>query len=131
MRAYNPLLLLILLLVTLTQPLAAQMSTPSPNDSGNDYGIDPGASYPGTIVVELLAAAEDEAVVAIDEAYAEGYKAGLLASAPDTAYWRTLANDWKAQTVAALSRPRLPWWSLPASIVGGLGVGFLVGVVAR
>jgi len=130
-HVYKLLPLLISLLVTMTQPLAAQMSTPSPNDSGNDYGIDPAALYPGTIVIELLAAAESEAVMSIDEAYEEGYKAGLLASAPDTAYWRSLAGDWKAQATAALSRSRLPWWAVPVSASAGAGIGFLISMAAR
>jgi hypothetical protein len=82
-------------------------------------------------VIELLAASEDEAVISIAEAYAKGYKAGLLVSAPDAAYWKSLAENWKARAITELSRPRLSWWCIPVSVAGGLGIGFLASVMAR
>ncbi|OHD25598.1 MAG: hypothetical protein A2Y38_00265 [Spirochaetes bacterium GWB1_59_5] len=83
------------------------------------------------MVLELLAAVEGEAVTAINEAYAEGYKAGLLVSAPDAAYWRSRAEDWKAQANAALLKPRLPWWAVPVSASAGAGLAFLISMAAR
>jgi hypothetical protein len=38
--------------------------------------------YPGTIVLELVKAAEEEIETAVNEAYAEGYKAAMLRYAP-------------------------------------------------
>lgn len=131
MRPFKLFPLLCLSLLILIQPLAAQTSSASQTASASGYGIDPAASYPGTMVIDLLAAAEDEAIIAIDEAYADGYKAGLLAAAPDAAYWKSLADNWKSSAVAELSRPRLPWWCIPASVAGGLGIGVIASMVVR
>jgi hypothetical protein len=82
-------------LLLLTKPVNAQTSTESGSDTRPDYGIDLGASYPGTTVQALLEASEAEAGSAIDEAYAEGYKAGLLEAAPEKDFWKSQAESWK------------------------------------
>jgi hypothetical protein len=69
---------------------------PAP-DSPPDYAIESGVLYPGTTVQALLAAAEAEAGVAIEGAYADGYKSGLLEAAPEREYWKTMAGKWKTQ----------------------------------
>jgi hypothetical protein len=93
MRVSKLRLLAICLIVLLISPLSAQLSPLSASDCRPDYGIDLDASYPGTTVQELLEAAEAEATHAIEEAYAEGYKAGLLDTAPDRDYWKSMAED--------------------------------------
>jgi hypothetical protein len=89
--------LVIFSLLLLIRPASAQFSPPSASDTRPDYGIDQGASYPGTEVQSLLEAAEAEAGTAIEDAYAEGYKAGLLDTAPDRDYWKSMAESWKSE----------------------------------
>jgi len=81
-----PLSLLLLTLVTL--PGYAQTRSESQTAQGSDYGIEPEKSYQGTLILDLLTAAKSEIDNAVSEAYAQGYKAGLLESAPDAAYWK-------------------------------------------
>lgn len=88
----KPLLVLTCSLALLARTAIAEPSPASVSATAPGYGIDPGASYPGTMVQALLEAAEDEAGSSIEEAYAEGYKAGLLEAAPDRDYWKSLSE---------------------------------------
>jgi hypothetical protein len=45
------------------------------------------------MILEILAAAEDEIDKAADEAYAEGYKAASLRYAPEEGYWKSIAES--------------------------------------
>lgn len=96
---------LVLLLITL--PIVTSFTqTPkqSPTKQSNDYGIEPGKSYSGTIVLELLQAAEAEIDASVNEAYAEGFKAGLLASSPDAEYYKSLSESIRAELEAERKR---------------------------
>jgi hypothetical protein len=77
------LLLAILLLPLLTQINYAQTQTVSPNAQNNAYGIEPEQFYQGTLILELMEAAEAEIDNAVHEAYAEGYKAAMLQYVPE------------------------------------------------
>ena len=92
--------LILCLLALLIRPTSAQASKPSGSDTPPGYGIDLAASYPGTEVQAVLEAAGDEASKAISEAYAEGYKAGLLEAAPDRDYWKSLSESSTAEAKA-------------------------------
>lgn len=82
-------LLLTLLFLTLTtQTSFAQKKIESEPTSENEYGIDLAKSYTGSDLLELIQIVEQEAEQAIDHAFNEGYKQGLLAAAPDAEYWR-------------------------------------------
>lgn len=62
--------------------------------------------------------AEEEMVAAVEEAYAEGYKAGLLASLPEAAYYRELSESLRRDLNA--QRRRFPGWlSLSLGFAGG------------
>lgn len=87
----------IFFLALLARTGAAGTSPPPAPDSPPGYGIESGLSYPGTTVQALLRAAESEAGAAIEGAYAEGYKSGLLEAAPERDYWKSLAASWKAE----------------------------------
>lgn len=63
---------------------------------------------------------EQEAQAAIEKAFDEGYKQGLLSSAPDAEYWRVKAAGYEAE-VSRLKKER---WLYA---FGGLGVGFIFG----
>ena len=77
----------------------------------------------------MLAAAEEEAVLAIDEAYAAGYKAGLLASAPDTAWWRSMAEAASADAQAAHARFAVYQRQAFAQVVVAGGAGLAAGIL--
>ena len=113
-----PLLTLSLALATL--PSFAQTRTKSSKDSGNGFGIDLERSYKGSELLALMQAARQEAESAIDQAFDEGYKAGLLASAPDAEYWKAKAQSAESE-IARLKKEK---WLFG---LGGLGVGVLAG----
>ena len=117
LKALLPLLLSLLLE---TQTSFAQKRTESRAASGNGYGIDLTRSYTGSQVLAMIQAAEQEAELAIDEAFNEGYKQGLLASAPDAEYWRIKSLQQETE-IARLKKEK---W---LCAFGGLGAGFLAG----
>jgi hypothetical protein len=82
------LLLAFLFLPLLTRISYAQTQTESPKTQNSVYGIEPEQFYPGTLVLELMEAAEAEIDNAVHEAYAEGYKAAMLQYAPELAALR-------------------------------------------
>jgi hypothetical protein len=77
------LLPLILWLAILPWTGYAQTPPESPDGQGGGYGIEPETLYPGTMVLEILAAAETEIDAAAEEAYEEGYKAASLRFVPE------------------------------------------------
>lgn len=81
------------------------------------------------MVAQLLdAITEDARAITADEvakAYNEGYKAGAIDFAPNSAYWEAFS--------AALSREAKPgptWGTVALAGGGGLAVGFGAGVLA-
>jgi hypothetical protein len=101
-------------------------------DSGNEYGIDPERSYPGTMVLEILSVLEVEAVLAIDEAYAAGYKAALLTAAPDTAYWKSLAEHWQQEAERRLLPEETRAWApVLTALTAGFSLGALLALLGR
>ena len=112
--------LMCLLLLAATQTNWAQSRTESRTTSGSEYGIDLNRSYTGSEVEALLQVVAEEAELAIGRAFNEGYKQGLLSSAPDAEYWKA-----KAQTSEAeIKRLKKERWLFA---FGGLGAGFIVG----
>lgn len=70
--------------------------------------------------MELIQIAEQEAETAIDKAFDEGYKQGLLAGVPDAEYWKVKALQYETE----INRLKKEKWLYA---FGGLGAGFLVG----
>lgn len=68
----------------------------------------------------LLQIVSEEAEAAIDRAFDEGYKQGLLVSVPETEYWKMRAGAYQAE----ITRFKNERWLFAA---GGLGAGFIVG----
>lgn len=114
------LLPLSLLLTLATQTLSAQQKTESKQTSASGYGIDLNRNYTGSQVAQLIQIAEQEAEAAIDRAFDEGYKQGLLASAPEAEYWRIKASQYETE-IMRLKRKR---WLFA---LGGFGAGFITG----
>lgn len=114
---------MILLLTLLIPMLTANESTPSPLPSESDYGIDLERRYTGQEVEELLRIAETEALAAIEDAYAEGYKAGLMTSVGDAAYWKSIAEQYQ-------DRSTIPFWIAPAAGLASFFIGAAAGFSA-
>jgi hypothetical protein len=119
------LLPLALLTLLLTPAGFAQTPPESPEGSGNAYGIEPEKSYPGTVVLELMEAAEEEIAAAVDEAFAEGYKAAMLQYAPDAAMYKALSANMEAALEAERKKNRYFWPALGVSAGLSFAAGFL------
>lgn len=114
------LLLPTLFLTLATQASFAQSKTESNRTFGNEYGIDLTKNYTGSEVLEVIQIVEQEAEQAIEKAFNEGYKQGLLAAAPDAEYWRVKSARYEAEVL----RLKKEKWLYA---FGGLGAGLLVG----
>jgi hypothetical protein len=119
------LLPLILLTLLLTPASFAQTSPESPERSVNAYGIEPEESYQGGVVLELMEAAEAEIDAAVNEAYAEGYKAAVLRYAPEAAMYKALSANMEATLEAERKKNRFFWPALGASAGLSFAAGFL------
>ena len=60
----------------------------------------------------------------IDTSFAEGYKQGLLASAPNAEYYKTLSLELEREVKRLNHKMNVPWWSIPISVLGGTALGF-------
>lgn len=78
------------------------------------------------MVLELIAAIEDEAVIALDDSYATGYKAGLLSAAPDLDFWKNQAEYWQEESE---QRFKLEDTRSFAPVLTALTVGFGLGAL--
>ena len=117
--------LLIWLTLLLTPASFAQTPEQSPEGSGNDYGIEPEASYPGTVVLELMEAAEEEIGAAVNEAYAGGYKAAALRYAPEAESYKAAAVNIQAELEAERKKNRYFWPAVGVSAGFSFAAGLL------
>ncbi len=125
-------LLLILLMLLLTQMSYTEPPTGSKIEESSDYGIELEQLYPGWMILEIIAVAENEIEKTADEAYAEGYKAGLLASAPDTAYYKKLTEMIQAELDTEKNKHKVPWQTVPIAGVFCFFAGALTyGLITR
>ena len=94
------------------------------------YGIESGRSYNADEVAALLAIAEEEAEASIQQAYAEGYKAGLLEAAPESARLAVLNEQLKAEALRCQTQletqKQLNRALVPLYIVLGGAAGFAI-----
>jgi len=120
----------ILFLLTLTRISYAQTPPESPGARNSGYGIEPEQFYPGSLVLELMEAAEAEIDAAVHEAYAEGYKAAALRFVPELA-----AKDREIamlnMTVEAFAADRRKYWrnmfiTGGLSLLGGMAIGVII-----
>ena len=121
------LLPLILLPVLTMQMLSAQQKTESKQTLESEYGIDLKKSYTGSEVIALIKLVESEAEQAVDRAFDEGYKQGLLSGVPEAEYWKTRCS----QLESKLSKERRRKWlfafgGLGAGLITGCGLGFTI-----
>ena len=123
-------LLAILLMLLLTPAAYTQTPPESLRGQSNVYGIEPEQVYPGSLILELMEAAEEEIDAAVSEAFAEGYKAAMLQYAPDAAAYRHMAETMRAELEAERKKSRnmrpLLYILAGLSLIGGLGIGILI-----
>jgi len=126
MKSFMKRLPVSLLPVLLTVSVWSQEPSGSAPPPGSGYGIEPERFYPGSLVLGLLQAAEEEIDAAVKEAFAEGYKEGALAYAPEAARYQAQAEGLReeARRQAAESRR----FSIQNKVFYG-GGGALLGVI--
>ena len=121
---------MICLLVLLTQSAMTQSSKSSKTHIKSGYGIESGRSYNADEVAALLAIAEEEAEASIQQAYAEGYKAGLLEAAPESARLAVLNEQLKTEALRYQTQletqKQLNRVLVPLYIVLGGAAGFAI-----
>jgi len=121
-----PLLLLILLMLLLTQTSFAQTPTELPESSAHDYGIEPEKLYPAAVVMALMQTAEAEIEAAVNEAYAEGYKAAMLQYAPDIAALRITEAASRKELEAERRKQKCFWPAAGVSFIAGFAINYLI-----
>ena len=121
---------MICLLVLLTQSAMTQSSKNLKTDIKSEYGLESGRNYNADEVAALLAIAEEEAEASIQQAYAEGYKAGLLEAAPESARLAVLNEQLKAEALhfqtQLETQKQLNRALIPLYIVLGGAAGFAI-----
>jgi len=119
--------LLTILLMMLLIPMSYAQTLPElQNNQSSDYGIELEKFYPGTIVLELMQAAEAEIEAAVNEAYAEGYKAALLQYLPELAGLRISENAMRIKLENERKKNKIFWLSSGASFILGMGLQFII-----
>ena len=87
--------------------------------------------YEKSEVEHIIKIVLSESNKSIDDAFAEGYKQGLLAAAPDAEYYKTLSAELEKEVKRLSSPARVPWWSIPLSIAGGSVLGYGLAQIRR
>lgn len=78
----------ILLNLLIIIPIFSQESKNYNQIVRTEFGIDLNKNYSGEDVADIIAICLEEKDIAIEEAYAEGYKQGVLEYAPDVEYFK-------------------------------------------
>jgi hypothetical protein len=115
---------ILLLIILPARMICAEGNPPLPEQPGNGYGIEPGTRYPGTAVLEMLEAAEDEAAAIAVEAFEAGYKEGRVDGA---ALWRPRYDEMAGRAARAEKRPKL--LTLVLSVAGAFLIGAASGAL--
>lgn len=115
-------MLLLLLTATLGATSTAQEKrTSSQSFSGGQK------TYSETEVSVLIDSVRAEAEEAIESAWDDGYKAGVLAYAPEAEGLRVVADSLRAES----PRFAVPVWQVPVWTFAGLALGFGAGWLVR
>jgi len=113
----------LMLMIFLTALPMLTFSMEKSTESKNDFGIDSNNVYQGSFVLEMLEAAAEESEASIDEAYSEGYKAGMKRSAGEAAYWESRATGAEKREAEKVEVIDSYGWKLPAAAGGGFLTG--------
>lgn len=84
-------------------------------------------TYSEAEVSALLDAVRSEAASAIERAWDDGYKAGVLAYAPEAEGLRVMNESLRAES----KQLTVPAWHVPVWTAAGLALGFGAGFIAR
>lgn len=79
--------------------------------------------YEKSEVEAILKIVLEETEVAIDKAFNEGYKQGLLQAKPDAEYFKILSEELQKENARLNSWKAVPWWSVPVCVASGFFVG--------
>jgi hypothetical protein len=115
-----------LLLPLLTPNSYAQTPPESRNVQNSAYGIELERLYPGALVLELMEAAEAEIEAAVNEAYAEGYKAAMLRYAPAYEALKMTADTLRAELQTERRKNRFFMPVAGLSFAGGFLLHFWI-----
>ena len=86
-------------------------------------------TYSKEEVEKIVSIFESELITAIDSAYNEGYKQGLLEVAPDYSFYKTMAEEVQVQNAQLKKQKRFGWWVLPVSFMVGFAGGVITMVI--
>lgn len=118
----------ILLIVLCAQMICAENPQQSQQERGSVYGIEAGALYQGRTIIEILEAAEDEAELAVKEAYEAGYKAGRI---DGSSLWKDEYEKMAAQYEKEKKKDALLLWGIAGGIAAGFLAASLIGLNVR
>ena len=118
------LLLAILLLPPLTQIGYAQTPQELQNRQNSGFGIEPNLSYPGTLVLDLMQAAEAEIEAAVAAAYEEGYKAAMLRFSPELSALRASVKAMQVELGSYHKKQRWFWPIAGGAAAASFAAGF-------
>jgi hypothetical protein len=120
-------LLPILFLLLLTPVSYGQTPPESPNAQDSGLGIEPEQLYPGLLILELIEIAEAEIDEAVQEAFAEGYKAAMLQYAPEAAAYKQDVESLRLELEREQKRNS---YFLPAVSISA-GLSFVAGILVN
>lgn len=123
---FKILLQAILLILLITPASYAQTPMELRESLQNDYGIELTRSYPGSIVLELLQAAEAEIEAAVTEAFEEGYKAAMVQYMPELAVLQIREEALRMQLEREQRKNRFFWPTAGATFAAGFLLSSLV-----
>jgi hypothetical protein len=86
-------------MLLLVLPNCVWSTEPFKTPSASEYGLESETMYPGALVAELLAIAEQEAALAVKESYEAGYKAGRIDAAAEwLPRWESVQTEARKHT---------------------------------
>ena len=109
----------LLLIALIAQNITAEL-TQSSKIFLPDYEIGLKTNYSTAELLEILDIVLEEAEKAIEHAYAEGYKAGLLESLPEKEYYRVLSDGYQKELDKKNKEFKLPWWTNLVAFCSGV-----------
>lgn len=116
-----------LMLLTLLLAVIAVTSTAAEKSKLSMISGDGQRTYSEAEVSALLDAVRSEAASAIERAWDDGYKAGVLAYAPEAEGLRVMNESLRAES----KQLTVPAWHVPVWTAAGLALGFGAGFIAR
>lgn len=124
------LMLLILCHSLLILDICAQKSQIS-SENSTQMLIEPSEMYSGQTVLKIIDVIKNEAEKAIENSFAEGYKQGLLESAPDTEFYKTQNDLLQKENKELSDKTKMNKYLYPLIFFGGAAAGCLIYTVVQ